>query len=66
MPNGQWCREAKQKADHLADTFKSKYRLVGKEKNDYSEIEESRYRKQTKLDELSEEDSGDFLKNLRR
>ena len=53
------------KADHLAEAFSAKFKLNAREVNDYTEIEESRYRSQGSLDTLTELKAETYLKNLR-
>ena len=50
---GEWVREAKEKADHLAETFKSKYKLAAKAENEYGELGEAAYRKQEKIEPIN-------------
>ena len=43
-PDGVWCRGAKSKADHLAETSRSKYQMEPVVDNDYTDIDTSPYR----------------------
>jgi hypothetical protein len=63
--NGQWCQDAKSKADHLAATFKSKFSLCERLENNYSEINVPFYRRQAAIEEVTEERAERVLKGLR-
>ena len=65
-PTGEWCRDAKSKADHLADTFKSKYTIPDKETNYYTKLEAPNYKHQKDvIDGVTEEKATTVLSNLR-
>jgi hypothetical protein len=58
--------EAEAKANHLADTFKSKYKMAEQEINDYTRIEVPQYQKQKTLNKITEEHAEKVLSDLRR
>jgi hypothetical protein len=61
----EWCMDAKSKADHLADTFKSKYTLPEAAHNYYSEIGNPGYGRQEFLADLKDEQAEKILDGLR-
>jgi hypothetical protein len=63
---GEWCRDAKSKADHLADTLKSKYTLPEKVTNYYTDLEAPLYERQEDvIERVKEENAATVLSNLR-
>ena len=64
-PAGEWCIDAKSKADHLADTFKSKFKLSQNVTNYYTDLEPLPYRGQTAIAEITEDRAEKVLLNLR-
>ena len=64
-PAGEWCIDAKSKADHLADTFKSKFKLSQNVTNCYTGMEPLPYRGQTAIAEIIEDRAEKVLLNLR-
>ena len=62
---GEWCRDAKSKADHLAVTFKAKYKMPEKTPNYYSELEAPYYKKQGPIGQITEELAEKILEDLR-
>ena len=63
--DGTWCRDAKSKVDHLANSFKSKYKMTEAETHEYSEIEEVTYREQREPQAVREKLVLKSLKNLK-
>ena len=63
--SGEWCKDPKSKADHLAETFKTKYTLNEAETNHYSEIEVPGYRRQHAVQEVTEDIAEKVLSDLR-
>ena len=64
-PTGEWCIDAKSKADHLADTLKSKFKLSSRGTNHYSEVENSPYRAQVEIAAVTEDRAEKVLLDLR-
>ena len=64
-PTGEWLTDAKSKADHLACTFKSKYKLRVRETNAYTCIETSSYQQQRALEVITEDLAAKFLNLLK-
>ena len=63
--SGETCKDPKRKADHLAETFKTKYILNETETNHYSEIEVPCYRRQRAGTEMTEDIAEKVLSDLR-
>ena len=64
-PDGTWCRESAEKANHLADTFKAKFTLAQNLKNEYTEIEERHCKKQGGALVITDKSAERYLRNLR-
>jgi hypothetical protein len=64
-PGGEWCMDAKGKAEHLADTFQSKYKLADRETNYYTKLEGAFYQQQGPLNEVTEDSAVKVLSGLR-
>ena len=64
-PTGEWCRNAKAKADHLAETFKMKCSMKQAVRNHYANIEAPSYKGQNSIAEPSEQMAEHFLESLR-
>ena len=63
--SGEWCKDAKSKADHLAETFKAKCKLEEAVCNNYTNIEIPVYRRQEVMAEVKEEVAGQIPDSLR-
>jgi hypothetical protein len=63
--NGEWCRDAKTKADHLAETFKNKYKLDEAVENHYTRIEVPAHRRQEAIADVKEDVAERILESLR-
>jgi hypothetical protein len=63
--DGEWCMGAEEKANHIADVFKNKYKMADAEVNDYSRIDVPHYREQKYLKEITEELAEKVLSDLR-
>ena len=64
-PDGRWLTDAESKANHLADTLKSKYQLRAREVNDYTFIETPPYQQQRALEVVTNDLAEKFLKELK-